>query len=162
MPLGQGEVENYGAVRKPAKKFKVYWSRWYILILYSLVGLGQNMVYSTWGSIAEAAYAMDFTQTDIGLLPNWYNISFFISILPFMWLLTERGLRPAVVATAALAAMGASARCLSVGNPDFDKVMIHFGQMVNGLASPIPWFGGTHVSGRSLNPLLPFYTNKIC
>ena len=136
----------------PLEKYRVYWVRWYVLIVHTLIGVGNMAVYSTWGPIEEQASAssIGLTQFDFGLLPNYFNIGFFISIFPFMWLIQTKGLRASEVATAALVTAGAALRCLSFSSfsdsYSSDRIFIHIGQFFNGLATPIPWIGCTYIS----------------
>ena len=129
--------------------FKVYRTRWYILTIHTLIGLGNITIYSTWGPIEKTAQdALGLTQTDLALLPNWFNLCYFIAVFPFMWLIQTKGLRAAELTTASIICAGAAIRCFSFGSnfPTADRVFIHLGQIVNGIAAPIPWIGCTYIS----------------
>ena len=136
-------------------QYKTYASRWYVLILYAVLGVSQNMVYSTISPIAPyAEQALNLNQTDISLLANWYNIMFIIGVFPYMWLIQVKGLRLPITSAAVLMATGAFVRCLNSGNlvPSFDKAMLHFGQAINGLASSVLWFSCTKISATWFPP----------
>ena len=71
-----------------------YARRWYILILYSWVGFLANLIWNTWGPIAESAEkAFGWTDGDIALLGNYGPITFLISALFLAWLMDKKGLK---------------------------------------------------------------------
>ena len=130
-------------------EFKAYKKRWYVLILYSILGVAQNTIYSTVNTIAPTAEkALHLNQTDIGLPANWFSIMFLVGVFPYMWLVKKKGLRMPVVSGAVFMAMGAAIRCLNTSglSPTYDRVTLHLGQAVNGLASAIFWFACTKIS----------------
>ena len=133
--------------KREAEHYRVYSSRWYILFIFAVVGVWQNLVYSTFGPIAESATAsLKLTQTDLALLPNWYNIVFVFTAFPYVYLVEIKGLRMPMTATMGFCSIGAAVRCLHTGNTDFDKIFLHLGQLINGFGAAVPFFACTTIS----------------
>ena len=70
---------------------RVYGRRWLVLLLFSLLGFAQGLVWNTWGPIQNSArQAYGFSSWDIALLVLWGPIGF-LPCFAFMWLLDKRG-----------------------------------------------------------------------
>lgn len=70
---------------------RVYGRRWLVLLLFSLLGFAQGLVWNTWGPIQNSAcLAYGFSSWDIALLVLWGPIGF-LPCFAFMWLLDKRG-----------------------------------------------------------------------
>ena len=71
---------------------RVYKLRWYILIVYCLNGMLQNMVWNTWSPIQETARAVYHWESGvIDLLPAWGSITYIFTMFPFAWLMDVKG-----------------------------------------------------------------------
>lgn len=70
---------------------RVYGRRWLVLLLFSLLGFAQGLVWNTWGPIQNSArQAYGFSSWDIALLVLWGPIGF-LPCFAFMWLMDKRG-----------------------------------------------------------------------
>lgn len=70
---------------------RVYGQRWLVLLLFSLLGFVQGLVWNTWGPIQNSArQALAFSSLDIALLVFWGPIGFVPSFV-FMWLMDKKG-----------------------------------------------------------------------
>lgn len=70
---------------------RVYRRRWLVLILFSVLGFLQGMVWNTWGPIQNSAkHAFGFTSTEIAILVIWGPVGF-IPWLLFVWLMDKKG-----------------------------------------------------------------------
>jgi len=121
---------------------RVYPVRWYILLVFSLLGFAQAMVFNTWGPIANSAKRVfpGWTDATVALLTNWGNICYVIFLVPVCWVMDTKGLRKAVVGSAILVALGTGLRCITMnGFPA--TVLINLGQIVNGVAVIVVYSG---------------------
>uniref|UniRef100_A0A7M4DZI0 Solute carrier family 49 member 4 n=1 Tax=Crocodylus porosus TaxID=8502 RepID=A0A7M4DZI0_CROPO len=120
----------------PSPWGRVYGRRWLVLLLFSLLGFAQGLVWNTWGPIQNSARrAFGFGGWDIALLVFWGPIGF-LPCFAFMWLLDKKGLRVTVLLTSFLMVLGAGLRCIPVSDLTIRKRLIHGGQLLNGLAGP--------------------------
>ena len=112
-------------------------ARWWMVVALSLVALMQGGVWNTWSPIAPAmAQLFGWGDGTLALLANWGPISYCLAVFPNSWLMDERGLRPAVLAAAALVFGGCIVRCFTTVGANA-SALIHFGQFLNGLAGPV-------------------------
>ncbi|CAK6441720.1 unnamed protein product [Pipistrellus nathusii] len=115
---------------------RVYARRWLVLLLFSLLGFAQGLVWNTWGPIQNSAcQAYGFSSWDIALLVLWGPIGF-LPCFAFMWLLDKRGLRITVLLTSFLMVLGTGLRCIPISDLMIKRRLIHGGQLLNGLAGP--------------------------
>ncbi|XP_033018473.1 solute carrier family 49 member 4 [Lacerta agilis] len=115
---------------------RVYGRRWLVLLLFSLLGFAQGLVWNTWGPIQNSArQAFPFSKLDIALLVFWGPIGF-VPCFFFMWLMDKKGLRVTVLLTSSLMVVGAGLRCVPISDQEIRKWLIHGGQLLNGLAGP--------------------------
>jgi hypothetical protein len=78
---------------KDSDETKVYKKRWYILAMFSLLCLGQGIVYNTWSPIqstARAVYKWDSFMID--LMPALGCIAPCFTIVPLGWLMDVKGM----------------------------------------------------------------------
>ena len=71
---------------------KVYKRRWFILIVFCINGVLQNVIWNTWGPIeatARAVYKWDGYVID--LMAAWGGIPFCITLVPFAWIMDVKG-----------------------------------------------------------------------
>ncbi|XP_030435716.1 solute carrier family 49 member 4 isoform X1 [Gopherus evgoodei] len=115
---------------------RVYGRRWLVLLLFSLLGFAQGLVWNSWGPIQNSArLAFGFSSWDIALLVLWGPIGF-LPCFAFMWLMDKRSLRVTVLLTSFLMVLGAGLRCVPLSDLTIRKKLIHGGQLLNGLAGP--------------------------
>ncbi|BFZ22592.1 hypothetical protein BsWGS_25631 [Bradybaena similaris] len=121
----------------PGPRFHVYKRRWYMLVMYSLFGFTQSAVWNTWGPISTTCEeAFGWTDETIAWLSNWGCVSFVAAGLFFPWLLDAKGLRWATLSSMLCITLGCACRVIT-SEPGPATILIHFGQMLNGLAGPI-------------------------
>ncbi|ESP03501.1 hypothetical protein LOTGIDRAFT_177011, partial [Lottia gigantea] len=96
----------------------VYKRRWYVLVMFGFFAASQNLIWNTWGPIADSATeAFGWSNADIGLLTNWGPISYLISGVFFSWMIDVKGLRVACVVSCFLVTVGAGLRCITSTPP---------------------------------------------
>lgn len=79
--------------RLPPLAGRVYGRRWLVLLLFSLLGFAQGLLWNTWGPIQNSArLAFGFSGWDIALLVFWGPIGFAPCFF-FMWLMDKKGER---------------------------------------------------------------------
>ncbi|XP_040295776.1 solute carrier family 49 member 4 isoform X2 [Bufo bufo] len=131
---------------------RVFGRRWLVLLLFSLIGFMQGLVWNNWGPIQNSARsAYRFSSLDITLLVLWGPIGFLPCFL-FMWLMDTRGLRVTVLLTLLLMVLGAGLRCVPVSDLGLRRIFIHGGQLLNGFAGPTAMNGGPFLSSTWFSP----------
>ncbi|XP_075685156.1 solute carrier family 49 member 4 isoform X2 [Rhinoderma darwinii] len=131
---------------------RVFGRRWLVLLLFSLLGFMQGLVWNSWGPIQNSARsAYGFSSLDIALLVLWGPIGF-LPCFFFMWLMDTRGLRVTVLLTLLLMVLGAGLRCFPVSDLELRKRFIHGGQLLNGFAGPTAMNAGPFLSTTWFSP----------
>ena len=70
-----------------------YKKRWYILLLFSMMAFTQANNWNTWGPIATSAkFAYGWNNSMISLLAAWGPVFFMLTVFPFSWLMTTKGI----------------------------------------------------------------------
>lgn len=93
---------------------KVYKSRFWILITFSILAWFQCVQWNTWGPISEsvdAAFTGWGSQT-VAMMANWGTITFVLSVVPMCWLMETKGLRVGVLTCVILVAIGTVVRII--------------------------------------------------
>ncbi|XP_046862064.1 solute carrier family 49 member 4-like isoform X2 [Xenia sp. Carnegie-2017] len=117
---------------------RVYKRRWYILIMYCIIGIMQNAMWNTFGPIettARAVYKWDGWVID--LIAAWGSVTFCITMLPFAWVVDVKGLRVGLLLSAGFTLVGSVLRFIPTGSTTSSTALIHCGQIIIGLASGI-------------------------
>ena len=71
---------------------EVYKTRWYILCMYCLLAILQNIMWNTWGPIQATARAVyDWDDYVIDLMAAWGCVTFCIAMVPFAWIMDVKG-----------------------------------------------------------------------
>ena len=74
------------------KVTRVYKRRWYILILFGMILLVQNVVWNTWGPIAQSAKVVfEWSDSQIGQFANMGNIAYLVTVFPICYLIGKLG-----------------------------------------------------------------------
>ena len=83
-----------------ANKYIVYKSRWYVLIVFSLLSSINSIIYGTFGPIASGLmYAYpNYNQTDVSTTVLSGSISYLVFTIPLCLLLEKRGIRYTTIA----------------------------------------------------------------
>ncbi|XP_072020912.1 solute carrier family 49 member 4-like [Amphiura filiformis] len=132
-------MEPNGSVNseKIEEVYRTYWSRWYILILFSLVAFTQSGTWNTWGPIADTTKAvLGWTDADIALLTNWGPITYVISAPFFSWVMDVKGLKMSMLMASTLEMIGVAIRCIPVPLK-YLKWVMNAGHVFIGLAGPV-------------------------
>ncbi|KAL3831880.1 hypothetical protein ACJMK2_023577 [Sinanodonta woodiana] len=131
---------------------KVYFKRWYVLIVFSIGAALQGFIWNTWGPIASASEdAFGWTDSTIALLSNWGPIAYIIAAFPLSWLIDVKGIRWASLCMSFLVALGTGLRCIT-SDPTTATWLIHIGQLLNGVAGPVSMGGPPVVSAEWFPP----------
>ncbi|XP_076824635.1 solute carrier family 49 member 4 homolog isoform X1 [Clavelina lepadiformis] len=119
--------------------YRVYWYRWYVLLLFILFWIILTGSTALWSPInVSTERALGFQKSDFDLIANWGVVGAVIFLPVGLWLLMKFGLRTVVVSGASLGLVGAGLRCLPLG--ENLKYAIHVGQILTGI-------GGSAVMG---------------
>ena len=71
---------------------RVYRRRWYILMIFGMINFLQNVVWNTWGPIAQSAEVVfEWTDSQIGQFANMGNIAYLITVFPVCYLIEKLG-----------------------------------------------------------------------
>ena len=82
------------------EKFKAYKSRWYVLILFSMLSSMNSWIYGTFGPIASGLlYAYpEFDEADVSTTVLNGSVSYLIFTIPLCLVLEKRGIRETTIA----------------------------------------------------------------
>ena len=76
----------------PPVEVKSYKRRFYILLLFSVIGFSQYCAWNTYGPIATTAkMVFNWTNTEIAFLASMDPITYLCSMFFFSWLMDEKG-----------------------------------------------------------------------
>lgn len=114
--------------------YRVFKTRWYILILFSLLACFQCQVWNTWGPIEVAVrYGYGWQDSTVAMMANWGTIMFVTMAFPLSYYLEVRGLREAVILVTALSAIGTVIRTFPLGSTYFTWSS-HICAILNGIS----------------------------
>ncbi|KAK3605961.1 hypothetical protein CHS0354_019638 [Potamilus streckersoni] len=135
-------LEKNGKVPTQETKIAVFKRRWYVLAVFSYANAIQGLIWNTWGPIAQTSEAVykGWTDSTIGMMANWGNISYIIFTIPMCYFMDRKGLRVSLLLTSSLMLIGAGIRCITQ-EPPTATWLIYVGQTINGIAGIVP-FGG--------------------
>jgi len=130
-------VASYVAVSRTAGQTALYPVRWYLLILLSMNGFVQGLIWNTFGPISETCkFVFDWDNSDIALLANWGCISFFLALFPFNYVIEKWGLRASLLIALFGTFFGTSVRLLPVAT-EYVRYTMHVGQFLSGIGGPV-------------------------
>ena len=70
----------------------VYKRRWYVLLVFSVMGASQTAVWNTWAPLAQSAkVAFGWNTGVIALQENWGSVTYICSVLVCTWLIDVKG-----------------------------------------------------------------------
>ena len=70
----------------------VYRRRWYILFLWAVLTFMQGALGNVWVVIAlPVEVVFGWTDSDISLMQMWTYITYFVTVLPWVWLMNRYG-----------------------------------------------------------------------
>jgi len=88
-----GENKELFAQDDPPVEFKSYKRRFYILLLFSVIGFSQYCAWNTYGPIATTTkLVFDWTNTEIAFLASMDPITYLCTMLFFSWMMDEKGI----------------------------------------------------------------------
>ncbi|XP_063591676.1 uncharacterized protein LOC134768807 [Penaeus indicus] len=115
--------------------YKTYYTRFWILAVFSTLAFLQSMVWGTFGPILESAEAaFDWTDATVAAFPNWGPVVVVLFTLPMMWLTQKLGLRLGILVCATLIFAGTLVRCFT-SDPTLFTVLCHVGAVLNSFAA---------------------------
>lgn len=81
-------------------KYKVYRSRWYVLIVFSLLSSMCSLIYGTFGPIAMGVlYAYpSWSDSTVSMTVNCGSILYVVFVIPVCWTLESIGIRKCTIA----------------------------------------------------------------
>jgi len=145
-------AENGG---QPEVRTRVYFKRWYILAVFSVLGILQGAIWNSFGPIASsllAVFCPDWSQATMAMLGNWGNIMYIIPVIPMLWFFEAKGLRASMILTAGMMLLGTGLRCI----PGIDVYaftwMAHLCAILNGIAGIVIFSAPAAVSSAWFPP----------
>ncbi|XP_078326632.1 solute carrier family 49 member 4 homolog [Crassostrea virginica] len=130
----------------PGPGLRTYGVRWYLLAIVSLHCCLQNAVWAEYPPIAQSAKLVyDWTDSDINMTLNYGNIGAIFLLLPVIWIVFAKGMRPAMLLCTSLTALGTILKALPVSN-SLSSWLIPIGLFLNGSAGAVTMVGATVLS----------------
>ena len=140
--------------RSPAEVC-VYLKRWYILAVFSSLGMCQAMIWNCFGPISNSLLPVlcpFWDETTIALLGNWANIMNIIALLPILWFFKTKGLRQSVILIGGMMVVGAVMRCIFTTNISIFTYSSHICAILNGIAGVVVFSAPPAVSAAWFPP----------
>ncbi|XP_046573338.1 solute carrier family 49 member 4 homolog [Haliotis rubra] len=125
----------------PSRNITCYKRRWYVLVVFSYAALLQTAVWNTFGPIAQSAEAVfGWSDANIGMLNNWGNIVYVVSMFPVAWLMDVKGLRVSMLLCSVLLVFTTAIRCIT-SDPVPATWLMNTAALVVGMAGTVPMAG---------------------
>jgi len=106
-----GETESQSSSSLNVETYK---RRWYILLLFSFIGLWQGIVWNTWGPISDSTtLVFGWKDADIAMFCNVGNITYCVVVFFASYIMDVIGLRVATLVCSGCIFAGAALRCIS-------------------------------------------------
>ncbi len=138
--------DNLENIQSVSRQVTTYKRRWYILLMFAVVGGTMGAMWNTWGPIARSAqYAFNWSDGTIALFANWGPITYVVGTPLMIWIMDVKGVRWATLTVAFLTTVGSALRCISDTAP-VNTVLVHVGQCLNGFGGIIACSGGPLIS----------------
>ena len=125
--------------------------RWDLLIMLSVLGLLHNIVWNTWGPLAQTTSKLyGWDQSTIAIFANTSSIMFVIMFIPSAFII-RKSLKTALLVASGAMALGTTLRAAFLtdpeGNPGQFTIFCHICAVLNGISTPLRlWYNA------SLNP----------
>ena len=130
---------------------KTYKRRWYILVIFSMYGLTQNVVWAQWAPISTTAEEVfEWSDADIVWIANLGAIAYIVPGLFFPWLMQVKGMRGATLFSMLCIAVGCSLRVIT-SKPRPATILVYVCSFLNGVAGPV-FNGITQLSAEWFAP----------
>ena len=114
--------------------FKVYHRRWYVLLVFILSGMASCTINYTWDALARSAQrAFGWSGGQLTLLRSWCNTVPIITSFIVYWVMSEKGLRYAMLMGNVFLFIGASLRCITFSQP-YVTWLMNLGQLISSFA----------------------------
>eukprot|EP00811_Abedinium_folium_P032360 NODE_5410_length_1773_cov_21.648238.p1 GENE.NODE_5410_length_1773_cov_21.648238~~NODE_5410_length_1773_cov_21.648238.p1 ORF type:complete len:490 (+),score=72.85 NODE_5410_length_1773_cov_21.648238:116-1585(+) len=127
--------------------------RWYMLFACAFVSGLQGGYWNNFGPIAAAVKPLfGWSNTDIAQQGSWGPIGYIIAVAPTAWLLDKAGLRVSCICAALLVFVGSLLRVVHVTGDPASSMLMHAGQLLNGLAGPVAMSVGPVLSATWFPP----------
>jgi len=149
--------------------YVLYTRRWLILAVFSLVVVGQNAFWNTFGAIEP--FAVEHYNTNkkmINFLGSLGPIVFIPCSFVSVWFVDKFGLRKSVVTMALLCGLGALIRSVYIKNFEYNIIFPIIGQCLNNLSGPFSMILQPKLSGvwfapkeRTVATAIGFQANVI-
>ena len=135
-----------------SSKVKYTFSKFYVLLLFSLLCFLQNIFVNTWGPIADSA-ELALNRNDQGTTIAWLSNSAAIAFLPgtviFYLIINYSGLRSGVVIASLLVSLCGVLRCFIFSiSSIYGIILLFFAQFLNGFAGPVVVSATTQLSAN--------------
>ena len=73
--------------------FIIYSTRWYVLLVFSVISFMQSGLCTVWTVIAETVeVTFGWTDSEVSLMQSWFYITYLVAMFPFAWLMDTKGL----------------------------------------------------------------------
>ncbi|XP_067686514.1 solute carrier family 49 member 4 homolog isoform X1 [Haliotis asinina] len=134
------------------RHIKSYKSRWYVLMVFSYSALLHTVIWNTFGPIAQSAKAVfGWSDANVGMMTNWANIVYMISMFPMAWLMDVKGLRVSMLLCSGLMVFLSGIRCIT-SEPVPATWLMNIAAIVNGVAGTLPFAGPALLSATWFPP----------
>ncbi|XP_042239360.1 solute carrier family 49 member 4 homolog [Homarus americanus] len=122
-------------------KIKIYPSRFWILLVFSVLAWFQCVQWNTWGPLSESVNAAfpGWGSETVAMMANWGTITFVLFVTPMCWLMNTKGLRIGVLCCGILVAGGTVLRVISIltNSTTFFTSMCHICAIMVGIAGTL-------------------------
>ena len=128
------------------------WSRFYVLLLFSLLCFLQNLFVNTWGPIADST-EVALNRNDQGTTVAWLSNSAAVAYIPgtvlFYLIINYLGLRFGVIVAILLVSLCGVLRCFVFSvDSTLGIILLFVAQFLNGLAGPVVVSATTQLSAN--------------
>merc|ERR1712012_1113029 len=149
-----GTLDLTVVVMGSAEKTRVYWQRWWILAIFSLLTMWSCSIWNTFSPFAATAKkTYGWTDSTLTQMTLWAVLCFPVFFLPSAYLLS-RSLRYSVLAAALVTFLGPTLRCLPLWFPSLSgfTLLCHIGAFINGVGGPINMAAPIQISAAWFPP----------
>ncbi|XP_045129384.1 solute carrier family 49 member 4-like isoform X2 [Portunus trituberculatus] len=145
--------KSYGSINEgsgdPPEEARTYRSRFWILIVFTLMNLVLSVEWAMFGPISESMQAAfpGWDATIVTLTINGGIIAYIVAFIPVCWAVQHFGLRACLLSTFGLATAGTALRCITSTTPAFTILCQVCGVAV-GLAAPMMLAGPAMIANE--------------